>query len=533
MKFDLDLYDVASGTSFFHKKGWVDIDLVKMYLFGGWAELPEFLAAGQSFLEALSPMAFSPDGHFFVARTRQNLLAMDLSSHTPFDPPGSVKNLLDYSFVFLANGNLMGVAGGNGDKSAVVEFPSGKVVYKDLNIGGSRLDPVAHGDHVLLRPIKDHPVGIFDLKQNKIVVASKRSAIDLWDDRYLAERLDGDLQVFELGTIKAVEHAQLPDAPLGTVRADAVSADLNWLAISQKTRGAVWNLQSGQRMYHLRGFSAAYFGPDGGLYADFPKYLSTDRTLARAALNNTDIRSEKTIDEKAHTIEAGRYLLTVTPAKEANMSSDVTFELWDVIDEKAVWNKRVPHERPGYHVDYRANTLVFYWLANSQSAKSAAKEDPAAAASITRFKDKDSALFFQLFDLDSGKLRAQLALDTGKHSFQVVEATATADRLIIADNQNRVLVYSFDGQLKGTITGHSPEIAAKADLATVRTERGELELYDLATMQKRTTYDFSSRVAFNGFSEDGKRLLVLTADQVVYVLDPSAADGAPNSVAAK
>ncbi len=68
---------------------------------------------------------------------------------------------------------------------------------------------------------------------------------------------------------------------------------------------------------------------------------------------------------------------------------------------------------------------------------------------------------------------------------------------------NRVPVYSFDGQLEGTISGHAPEVSATADLMTVKTESGELELYDLATMQKRNTYDFKSRVAFNGFSGDG------------------------------
>jgi WD40 repeat protein len=521
LKFNLDLYDVAAGTSFYHKKGWVEIDLVKMFLFGGWKELPEFWAAGQKLLEALSPMAFSPDGHYFVAQTRQNFLAMDAVAHQPFNVPGNIKSLTEYSFAFVGNDRLVGIAGGSGDKSAVVEFPSGKVIYKDLSIGGSHVQAAAHGDLVLLRPIKDHPVGIFDFKKNRIILASKRSAIDVWDDQYIAEKLDGDLQVFDLGTVKALEHAQLPDAPLGTVRADAISSDLNWLAISQKTRGAVWNLQTGQRVYHLRGFSAAYFGPDEGLYADFPKYLTTDRTLARAALKNPDIQSEKTIDENKHTVQVGRYLLTVVPAKENNTSTNVSLELWDVIDQKVVWTKQFPHERPGYHVDARANSLVLYWLAGSQSAKTIAKDDPAAAAAIARFKDKDSALFAQVLDLNTGKVRAQVTFDTGKHSFQVVEAMATADQLVIADDKNRVLVYSFDGQLKGTIAGHSPSVSAKADLLTVKIESGELELYDLATMQKRSTYNFQNRVAFNGFSDDGKRLLVLTGDQVVYVLDPA------------
>jgi WD40 repeat protein len=125
-----------------------------------------------------------------------------------------------------------------------------------------------------------------------------------------------------------------------------------------------------------------------------------------------------------------------------------------------------------------------------------------------------------------------MTLDTGKHSFQIMAAMATPDRLIVADNQNRVLVYSLDGQEKGTVMGHSPEVSSMSDLLTVRTERGELELYDLSNVQKRTSYDFDSPVACDGFSEDGKRLVVLTSDQVIYVLDP-AAKRAGNDVASK
>ena len=284
----------------------------------------------------------------------------------------------------------------------------------------------------------------------------------------------------------------------------------------------MWNLGTGQRIYHLRGFSAAGFTPDGALYADFPKYLSTDRTIARAALNGSEVRPEQMIDEKRHTVQAGDYLLTAIPAKENNTFTEVTLELRDLRTKKVVWTKYFAHERPGYHVDAPINSLVLYWQASSQSVHSIAKDDPQAAAALSRVKDRDGTLFVQVCDLDTGKVRAELALDTGKHSFQILEAIATHDRLIVADSQGRVLVYSLDGEAKGTINGHTPQVSAQEDLVSVRTEHGHLELYDLSNMQKRSGYDFGAGVSFDGFSGDGKRLLVLTSDQVVYVLDTSA-----------
>jgi len=470
-----------------------------------------------------------------VASSRHKALVLDLWTRNPIDPPNSIKALLGGSFVFLDNDRFMGVAGNNGEKSAVVQFPSGATIYNNLVIGGSDLEAVAHGDHVLLRPIKDHPVGIFDLRQNKIVLASKRAAIDVWDDNYIAERLDGDLLVLQLSTVKPLEHAQLPDAPLGKLHADALSPDLNWLAISQSTRGAVWNVLTGQRLYHVRAFSAAYFGTDGNMYADFPKYLSTERALARASLTNPDIQMARPIDNTKRTIQVGRYLVTSIAAKDDDPLNDIRVELWDVMDQKVVWSRNLPYERPGIDADSRANSLVLYWPANSKAVKSIAKEDSEAAGLLSRYKDKDGILLVQVFDLDSGKQRAELAVDTGKRSFRILQAIATADRLALAtdtEEQKRVLVYTLDGELKTTITGHALELAAKTDLLTVKTERGELELYDLSTAQKRATYSFNSAVAFDGFSGDGKRLLVLTSDQVVYVLDPSAKDTA-KAVASK
>jgi len=74
-------------------------------------------------------------------------------------------------------------------------------------------------------------------------------------------------------------------------------------------------------------------------------------------------------------------------------------------------------------------------------------------------------------------------------------------------------------------------VSSKTGRLAIFTERGQLELYDLETMRKQTSYDFGRRIAFGDFSADGKRLLVLTSDQVVYVLDPAAKEA--KAVAAK
>jgi tricorn protease-like protein len=119
-------------------------------------------------------------------------------------------------------------------------------------------------------------------------------------------------------------------------------------------------------------------------------------------------------------------------------------------------------------------------------------------------------------DLSSGKTIAKITIDTGKESFEIEQAMASDDSLVVADNYNRALVYSFTGEQKGVLFGTHVAICAQSHLLSLRTDRGEMAIYDLRSLEQRTVYDFASRIAFSG---DGKRLLVLTAEQTVYIFD--------------
>jgi hypothetical protein len=47
-------------------------------------------------------------------------------------------------------------------------------------------------------------------------------------------------------------------------------------------------------------------------------------------------------------------------------------------------------------------------------------------------------------------------------------------------------------------------------------------LYDLRTLKQGGDLSFANRVSAYAFSEDGKRLLVLTDDQTAFLLDTAA-----------
>jgi WD40 repeat protein len=444
-----------------------------------------------------------------------------------------VKDLLSYGrFNFLSDGRFMGVRSDPGDKLRVVDFPSGRIVYPEILVGAARVTGVAHGDFALLRPVKDSPLGVVDLKQNKIFFESKRTAFDIWDTVGIGERENGDLIAVDLTNAKTLEAAKLPEAQLGLVCAAAVSPDLDWLAASQNSRGAVWNVQTGQRAYHVRGFRGAYFSPDSNLYTDFPKYLKTDRTIARLLLTRTEVQPLYTLDDKERSFQGGKYLLTLVPTEAGkNANRDITLEVHDLVSRNVLWSRHFPEERPGNFVDFATNSLVLDWMAGSKEIQSLVKQDRDAETKLAPYKNREGIHYIEALDLDSGKQRFAMAIDTGKGSFRISDMIATPDRLVVADTNNRLLVFSSNGTLIGTVTGSHPTVSLPANLMTARTQTGELTLYDLQTLHPRAVHNFDSRVAYSAFSADGKRLLVLSANQTIYLLDTAANEGSTTTAA--
>lgn len=76
------------------------------------------------------------------------------------------------------------------------------------------------------------------------------------------------------------------------------------------------------------------------------------------------------------------------------------------------------------------------------------------------------------------------------------------------------------------------EVSTASGLIAAENELGQLLLLNLSSLEKRDKLIFNSPIAMKHFSDDGKRLFVLTAAQTVYVLDVSALAGSSATKAA-
>ena len=91
------------------------------------------------------------------------------------------------------------------------------------------------------------PLGIMDLESKKIFRASRTDAADMFDDMIVSERTSGEVALYHVREEKPFATATLPRAPLTHLSAMAVSPNASAVAISEASRGAVWNLETGQQ----------------------------------------------------------------------------------------------------------------------------------------------------------------------------------------------------------------------------------------------------------------------------------------------
>jgi WD40 repeat protein len=532
-KFALSLYDVEKGEPFFTKKEFYKPDINDFWRLIFY----QFFADEGTEFDWIS-MAFSPDAHYFAAgqtaltfnalgaANQLSTVALDLTTRAPISINDNIKRLIGNRFVFVGPDRILGLHTQDERKSGIVTFPAGQVV-EQFPLGG-RLAPVTRGDYVLIYGLtaksgQRMSVFVFDLKTKKFIRGVKTPAVDVYDRWTVGERINGELALYDIDKDAALGTVKLPRNPLGRLRATAVSPDLKWLAVSERNRGAVWDLSKGSRLFHVRGFRAAHFAADGGAYVDFPKYEEAERSVARLDLmSGQAFEHRKTGDTPVW--QRGGYSILRKPIKKGGeLDKNVTLTVSDSVTGASMWSRDFQKEAPRVFVDEYAGTMVFSWGVKSDHAKAEIKADPKLKERLAAMGEKEGDYFIQTVEAKTGKLVSTLLVETGKGSFRIDDMFAAGDWLIVSDTSKRVLLYSLaTGEQKGKFFGRTPAVSKAAGLLSVETERGQLTLFDLATGERRDRFDFAAPVSLAHFSDDGKRLLVLTADQTVYVLDLTA-----------
>ena len=189
---------------------------------------------------------------------------------------------------------------------------------------------------------------------------------------------------------------------------------------------------------------------------------------------------------------------------------------------QTLWSQNFPKEAPRVWISPFTQTMALVWDVSSEAAKAEISSDPQLTKQLAQMKEKKGDYFLKILAAQDGKEIGKLLIETGKGSFRAESIFAVGDSVIVNDTQNRVLTYSLKtGELKGRVFGAYATVAQNTKLLCVENESGKIAVYDLESMEKRDEFSFPNRISLMRFSQDGRRLFVLTRDQTVYILDVS------------
>lgn len=511
-QFDISLVDVATSESVFSK--------------------PRFFATTNLsgsllvFLNRSHPdwilMAFSPDAKRLVCGWGAREFALDVASRAVVPLRGELQQLEPYGLTFLSPDRVVMRNFADPDHSAILEFPSGKVIER-IPIGPQTMQAVGKGNYIILRPAPNALAGLFDLhSQQFVLMLRKLPAADFYDQDVIAQETAGEVELFNIAAKKVEGTVLLPRSTLGGVRAGEVSPDLQWLALSAQTRGGVWNMSSAHQVYLLSGFDGAYFDGDRAMYSDFPAIGSQARNISRVDLSRNSITPDFSVATDEGADQFANYLLVRKPLKQGYYSG-IALEVHDVRDDHLLWAREFPKEAPQIRVNPSGDSLVLFWPMFEDAAKAEIKNDPVARTRLAGIRDAKTAYLLDVLDLKTGADRGKLLVDTGNRSFGVEGATAAGDWVFVGDNSSRTHVYSLStGSERGVIFGTGADPSIEAGMAAAETGPGEITFYGLSNLERRATLSFSAPVTLESFSGDGKRFFVLTANQKEYFFDVAA-----------
>ena len=558
----LNILETQSGKKVWEKK---DFGYLTFWEYFAW------VAAGvqreASRLDTFFHLRFSPDSRYLIA-TRSNkfrfrfkidvmtvdetedaLIALDLTTLKPLSTGGDLKKATRRPFIFLSGDKILGTMPSSLEDSGIFSFPQGKRLAK-FPLACDEMKLTGNPNYVLIKPLADAAVGVFDVTQGKVLSGMNKADLTFWNDLLFFELASGSVSVSQtkydtaekifrttpIGTI------DIPVGSMSRLHAANVSDNLQWLVVSSKTRGAIWDLTSGERKMFLRGIRGAIIAANGAAIADFPKYDTVKHSLVWLnATNRQSVQLREIPDKGAR--QHGRFVIIRRPLKapkeepkeekegdkakvvvlnqsEASLNREVQFELRDAVNDKLVWSKEFKKGAPQFFFDDYSGRLIFYWMLGSEEGKARLKEDPALVERARQMGNKNDDYLVEVFDAFAGKSVGALLLETGNGSFDIESGFSEGNWLVVHDDNNRVLIYSInDGELRHRFFGANAAMNPSRNQVIVENYPGELTLYDLATGDTQARLRFKNSAAFVRFSLDGKKLLVLTSGQVAHAFD--------------
>ncbi|HWZ45902.1 MAG TPA: M48 family metalloprotease [Candidatus Saccharimonadales bacterium] len=526
--FELQFVDVATGQPLLTREKFYELSRLEVLLLRR--------ALRENGTPSLFGFRYSPDGRYVIVHRGTTSIAYDLRDHAEVKMPFNFKVAIASSCAFVGTGEVVGYNRSTA-KMSRIEFPSGRAL-KEFPFAKRHLilSSTQKSGFALLRGMRESPALVLDLQKEVVVMGYKQPAL-AFDGAYFAgEGQAGEIivaAVQEKGAATGpVEHAVLPDSPLGASRVANFSPDGAWLAVSESSRGAVWGLADGIRAFHTANFDGAFFDSTGQVVMKFPANgkeppkvfqfnpsTKAVNKLYEIAPQATEDQSDPEWMSSKELRQLGDVLLDLKPVNDNAYLADYTLTVKDLLTGNLLWERRLAPDADTHslHWSLASGPVMTLVLSDYPNVRDAVKDDPSLKAKFDSMEAKKTANLIQAIDRLTGKPLGGVLVDTGKLSFRVESAGIAGDTVVAKVSGNRTFVYSLrSGEQTGKVFGHPIAISAAAGRLLVGNQEGEADLYDLRTMKSLRHFTLPARIATARFTTDGSSLLILTAAQMIY-----------------
>ncbi len=287
---NLALLDAESGQVLFEKKPFFQ----PTFLFA-------LMIVYNRLPQEMLPLTFSADGNTLLIGPENAKLAFDLRTRTQIKIGGDLKNKVTGAYAFLGNDRIAGIDREDRAQSGIFSFPDGRQLKK-MKIPFNTMESVSMptGDNVLTELIGDYSIALVDLSSEKFTARMANPGLDLWNGQFVAEDRDGSVALANLAEKMDATNIPLPLSPLGRLNSVSLSPDGKYIALSNRSRGGIWDVATGHRITLVRSFDHGSFSDNSTFYAEFPKHGDTVRGINRISALSTKIRARQLQRRRSH-----------------------------------------------------------------------------------------------------------------------------------------------------------------------------------------------------------------------------------------
>jgi hypothetical protein len=467
---------------------------------------------------------WSQDGHYFLYATNNLNLILDLKSGKPITFEGPAGIPLRNRIEFVDSNHLLFGCG----EDIFASSPKSKMCYAAAPMGDIldrfSLDetlwmaPVTRGPHVLVGPFDGISARVLDPATGNLGEKFKLETVDLSGDTVAYEIQPGGLSVGKLDG--PAQTSPLPVTPIKSFEAAAFSANGHYLALSDRARGAVWDLTTGNRLKVTHPFREASFDKNGALQA-----VEVNQELKPAGNGTIDRETGKmawNFSIGATAVQFGDVIVEVKPRSADAIVKDVELNASDAATRKVLWTRHFGEGMPRVRLaDGGRMLLTMPWSSDAAKQELRVYKDLLIQTSDAKKKGDDMELLVEVVNNKTG-LTERLIRAPAFEPENVLSAYVAlyGDLLTVKGAFNNSTIYrESNGARLFSLFGTILAVDNSLGLIAARDRAQELTLYNTANGNRLGDLTMDSPILAARIIAEKKQLLVLTALEHVYKID--------------